>query len=161
MYRRTNSVQRFLEIEGRIDNLQSHVKDLKADMKDLRDDMKKQHQEFLFRIDAIQEKSDVRYAANMEKMEARIAADRKEAAERLAVDRKEAEARQRAVEERLVQERKESEKRIRTHTGLLVAIFLTALFGMIGVYASLLVSNGYLPAVAEFLSRIRILKIFQ
>ena len=92
----------------------------------MKDDSNRQHQEYLAKMDA--------------KMEA----DQKRAEARLAADRKEAEARQRATEERLAQERKESEKRLRTHTRWLVATFFTAFFAMIGVFVSLLISNGYL-----------------
>ena len=89
--------------------------------------------------------AEARLAADRKEAEARLAADRKEAEARLAADRKEAEARQLATEERLAQERMESEKRLRSQSRWLVATFFTAFFAMIGVFVSLLITNGYLP----------------
>ena len=62
----------------------------------------------------------------------------------LLLGEKEAE-RQREANEHLAEERRESEKRLRSHTRWLVATFLSAFLAMIGVFVSLLITNGYLP----------------
>ena len=111
-------------------------------------DSKKDFLEMLDRLDAKaaadREKFDQRIAAEIERTEMRLAADRKEAAERLAADREMAEARQHAAYERLAQERRESERRFRSWLRWLVATFVSATIAMLGVVASLLISNGYL-----------------
>ena len=121
-------------------------------------DSKKDFLEMLDRLDAKaaadREKFDLKMAAELEKAEKRLAADRKEAAEKLAADREMAEARQHAAYERLAQERRESEQRLaeerkeaerrfKSWLRWLVATFVSATIAMLGVVASLLISNGY------------------
>ena len=129
------------------------------DLQKILQDSKKDFLEMLDRLDAKaaadREKFDLKMAAELERTEMRLAADRKEAAERLAADREMAEARQRAAYDRLAQERreteqrlaierKESELRFRSTLRWIVATFVSATIAIVGVIASLLISNGYL-----------------
>ena len=111
-------------------------------------DSKKDFLEMLDRLDA-------KVASDREKFDLKMAAEFERSERRLAADREMAEARQRAAYERLAQERKESEQRLaeerkdaerkfRSWLRWLVATFISATIAMLGVVASLLISNGYL-----------------
>ena len=111
-------------------------------------DSKKDFLEMLDRLDAKavadREKFDLKMAAEFEKSERRLAADREMAEarqhaayERLAQERRES-------ERRLAEERKDAERRFKSWLRWLVATFVSATIAMLGVVASLLISNGYL-----------------
>ena len=134
------------------ENLQKILQDSKKDFLEMLDRLDARSDA---KISADREKYEAKLAAELERTEVRLAADRKEAAERLAADREMAEARQHAAYERLAQERRESEQRLaeerkeaerrfKSWLRWLVATFISATIAMIGVVASLLISNGYL-----------------
>ena len=111
-------------------------------------DSKKDFLEMLDRLDAKaaadREKFDLKMAAEFERSERRLAADREmaEARQRAAYERLAQERRE--AEQRLAEERKEAERKFRSWLRWLVATFISATIAMIGVVASLLISNGHL-----------------
>ena len=122
------------------ENLQKILQDSKKDFLEMLDRLDARSDA---KIAADREKFEAKLAAELERTEIRLANDRKEAAERLAADREMAEARQHAAYERLAQERRDSERRLRSWLRWLVATFISATIAMIGVIASLLISNGH------------------
>ena len=119
------------------ENLQKILQDSKKD--------------FLQMLDRLEAKA----AADREKFDLQLAAEFERSERRLAADREMAEARQHAAYERLAQERKESaqrlaeerkeaDRRFKSWLRWLVATFVSATIAMLGVVASLLISNGHL-----------------
>ena len=149
MYRRARTMQPHVQPD---ESLQKILHDSRKDFLEMLDRLDARMDA---RVAAEREKFEAKMAADNERAEKRLAADRKDAAEKLAADREMAEARQRAAYERLAQERKEAEQRLaqerkeaerkfRSWLRWLVATFVSATIAMIGVVASLLISNGYL-----------------
>ena len=134
MYRRTRANQCYSMPD---ENLQKILQDSKKDFLEMLDRLDA-------KAEADREKFDRKMAAEFEKSEKRLAADREMAEarqhaayERLAQERRESEL-------RLAAERKEAERRFRSWLRWLVATFVSATIAMLGVVASLLISNGYL-----------------
>ena len=119
-----------------------HIATSEESLQKILSDSRKDFLEMLDRLDA---RVDARVAAEREKAEARIAADNERAEKRLAADREMAEARQRAAYERLAQERKEAEARHRSWIRWMIATFVSATLGMIGVIVTLLIASGWSP----------------
>ena len=96
-------------------------------------------------LDKVEAKSEIRrreteerIAAENKKAEARLAADNAKAEARIAADRK-------AQQDWFDRTLERSEKRFSSMFKWLVATFITMFITMIGVFANLLISNGYLP----------------